>query len=75
MGKKWKQTSKGSEISSDAELVLLREVERQVGLIRRVAEVLRDRRHPGINPNKGRIIQADAIFLKKFATTLVYEKR
>jgi hypothetical protein len=37
----------GGEVSSDAGLLLLREVERQVGLIGRVAEVLRDRRHPG----------------------------
>ena len=46
-GKKVEADFQGGEVSSNAGLILLREVERQVGLIRRVAEVLRDRRHPG----------------------------
>jgi len=46
-GKKVKADFQGGEVSSDAGVLFLREVERQVGLIRRVAEVLRDRRHPG----------------------------
>jgi len=46
-GKKVEADFQGGEVSSDAGVLFLREVERQVGLIRRVAEVLRDRRHPG----------------------------
>ena len=45
--KKIEADFKGSEVSSDAGLLLLREVERGVGLFHRIAEVLRDRRHPG----------------------------
>ena len=46
-GKKVEADFRGGEVSSDAGLLFLREVERQVGLFHRVAEVLRDRRHPG----------------------------
>lgn len=46
-GKKMETDFQGGEVSSDDGLLLLREVERQVGLFHRIAEVLRDRRHPG----------------------------
>ncbi len=46
-GKKVEADFQGGEVSSDAGLLFLREVEREVGLIHRMAEVLRDRRHPG----------------------------
>jgi hypothetical protein len=46
-GKKVEADFEGGEVSSDAGVLFLREVERQVGLISRVAEVLRDHRHPG----------------------------
>jgi hypothetical protein len=46
-GKKIEADFNGGEVSSDAGLLFLREVERRLGLIRRIAEVLRDRRHPG----------------------------
>jgi hypothetical protein len=36
----------GGEISSDAGLLFLRETESQLGIIQRMADVLRDRRHP-----------------------------
>jgi hypothetical protein len=37
----------GGEVSSDAGLLFLREVENQVGLISKMTDSLRDRRHPG----------------------------
>jgi hypothetical protein len=37
----------GGDVSSDAGLLFLREVESRTGIIRRIAEVLPDRRHPG----------------------------
>jgi hypothetical protein len=37
----------GGEVSSDAGLLFLREVENQIGLISKLADSLRDRRHPG----------------------------
>ena len=46
-GKKVEADFQGGEVSSDAGLLFLREVEREVGLFHRVAEVLRDRRHAG----------------------------
>lgn len=46
-GKKLEADFEGGEVSSDAGLLFLREVERQISLIHRMAEVLRDRRHPG----------------------------
>jgi len=45
-GKKIQADFEGGEVSSDAGLLFLREVERQSGAIGRIAEVLRDRRHP-----------------------------
>jgi len=44
-GKKIQADFEGGEVSSDAGLLFLREVERGNGIIRRIAEVLRDRRH------------------------------
>ena len=46
-GKKIEADFNGGEVSSDGGILFLREVEREVGLIRRISEVLRDRRHPG----------------------------
>jgi len=46
-GKKIEADFNGGEVSSDGGILFLREVEREVGLIRRIGEVLRDRRHPG----------------------------
>ena len=37
----------GGEVSSDAGLLFLREVENRPGLISKMAVTLRDRRHPG----------------------------
>lgn len=45
-GKKVEADFDGGEVSSDAGLLFLREVERRRGIIRRIAKVLRDRRHP-----------------------------
>jgi len=38
---------KGGEITSDAGSLFLREVEKQTGIIRRIADVIHDNRHPG----------------------------
>jgi hypothetical protein len=46
-GKKIQADFNGGEISSDAGLLFLREVEDRIGLIRRMADSLRDRRHLG----------------------------
>ena len=46
-GKKLEVDFDGGEVSSDAGVLLLREVERRTKLLDRVAKVLRDRRHPG----------------------------
>ena len=45
-GKKIQVDFDGGEVSSDAGLLFLREVERRSGIIRRMAEALPDRRHP-----------------------------
>jgi hypothetical protein len=37
----------GGEVSSDAGLLFLREVENRIGIIRKIADIIRDRRHPG----------------------------
>ena len=37
----------GGEVSSDAGLLFLREVENRMGLISKMADSLHDRRHPG----------------------------
>ncbi|MBM3294950.1 MAG: hypothetical protein FJY82_10545, partial [Candidatus Aminicenantes bacterium] len=46
-GKKIAADFDGGQVTSDAGVLLLREVERRLGLIRRVAKIIRDRRHPG----------------------------
>jgi len=46
-GKKVEVDFNGGQVSSDAGWLLLRETEDKLGLIRRMSEVLRDRRHPG----------------------------
>jgi hypothetical protein len=53
----------GGEVSSDAGLLFLREVENRVGIVRKIASIIRDRRHPGyvkhqfLNLLKQRIFQ------------------
>ena len=37
----------GGEVSSDAGLLFLRVVENRIGIIRKIADIIRDRRHPG----------------------------
>jgi hypothetical protein len=37
----------GGEVSSDVGLLFLREIENRIGLIRKMTDSLRDRRHPG----------------------------
>jgi hypothetical protein len=46
-GKKIEADFDGGQVTSDAGVLLLREVERRLGLIRRIAKIVRDRRHPG----------------------------
>jgi hypothetical protein len=46
-GKKLEVDFAGGEVSSDAGVLFLREVERRLRLLERVAKILRDRRHPG----------------------------
>jgi len=45
--KKIQADFEGGQISSDAGLLFLREVENQIGLISKITDSLRDRRHPG----------------------------
>ena len=45
-GKKVEADFNGGEVTSDAGLLFLRETESKLGLISRIADVLRDRRHP-----------------------------
>jgi len=45
--KKIEADFKGGEISSDAGVLFLREVENRIGLVSRMTDSLRDRRHPG----------------------------
>lgn len=45
-GKKVEADFDGGEVSSDAGVLFLREVERRIGIIRRIAAVLHDHRHP-----------------------------
>jgi len=46
-GKKLEVDFDGGEVSSDAGVLFLREVERRMKLLDRVAKILHDRRHPG----------------------------
>ena len=46
-GKKVVADFNGGEVSSDAGLLFLRELESKIGIIRRIADVIKDRRHPG----------------------------
>jgi hypothetical protein len=46
-GKKLEVDFDGGEVSSDAGVLFLREVERRMRLLDRVAKILHDRRHPG----------------------------
>jgi hypothetical protein len=46
-GKKIEADFDGGQVTSDTGVLLLREVERSTDLIRRIAKIIRDRRHPG----------------------------
>jgi hypothetical protein len=46
-GKKVDVDFDGGEVTSDAGLLFLREVEKRIGVIRRVSEAVHDNRHPG----------------------------
>ncbi len=46
-GKKVQAASDGGQVSSDGGLLLLREIELRLGLIARIANAIRDHRHPG----------------------------
>ena len=51
-GKKVAVDFKGGEVSSDAGLLFLRETESDIGLIKRVAGAIHDKRHPGYVKHK-----------------------
>jgi len=52
----------GGQVTSDAGVLLLREVERRLGLIRRVAKIIRDRRHPGYTRHSIRKMLSQRVF-------------
>jgi len=52
----------GGQVTSDAGVLLLREVERGLGLIRRIAKILRDRRHPGYTRHSLREMLSQRVF-------------
>jgi len=47
INKKIEADFNGGEVSSDAGVLFLREVENRIGLISKMTDSLRDRRHPG----------------------------
>lgn len=61
-GKKIEVDFDGGRVTSDAGVLLLREVERRLQLIRRVAQVLRDRRHPGYTRHSIREMLSQRVF-------------
>lgn len=61
-GKKIEADFDGGQVTSDAGVLLLRELERRLGLIRRVAKILRDRRHPGYTRHSLREMLAQRVF-------------
>lgn len=67
-GKKVQADFDGGEVSSDAGLLFLREVERQSGAIGRISGVLRDRRHPSyITHPLGELLKAVSSFVGDLA--------
>lgn len=61
-GKKIEADFDGGQVTSDAGVLLLREVEHRLGLIRRIAKIVRDRRHPGYTRHSIRQMLAQRIF-------------
>jgi hypothetical protein len=61
-GKKIEVDFDGGQVTSDAGVLLLREVERRLGLIRRVAKIIRDRRHPGYTRHSIREMLSQRVF-------------
>jgi len=61
-GKKIEADFDGGQVTSDAGVVLLREVERRLGLIRRIARIIRDRRHPGYTRHSIREMLCQRVF-------------
>jgi len=61
-GKKIEADFDGGRVTSDAGVILLREVERRLGLIRRIAEILRDRRHSGYTRHSLREMLSQRVF-------------
>jgi len=52
----------GGEITSDAGLLFLREVEKQIGIIRRLADVIHDNRHPSYVKHKTYTLLRQRVF-------------
>ena len=61
-GKKIEADFDGGQVTSDAGVLLLREVERRLGLIRRIARIIRDRRHPGYTRHSIRKMLSQRVF-------------
>jgi len=52
----------GGEVTSDAGLLFLREVDKQIGVVRRVAEALHDHRHPGYVQHEIELLVRQRVF-------------
>ena len=52
----------GGEVSSDAGLLFLREVENRIGITSKIADIIRDRRHPGYVKHQFRDLLKQRIF-------------
>lgn len=61
-GKKIEADFDGGQVTSDAGVLLLREVERRLGLIHRIAKIIRDRRHPGYTRHSIREMLSQRVF-------------
>ncbi len=61
-GKKIEADFDGSQVTSDAGVLLLREVECRLGLIRRIAKIIRDRCHPGYTRHVIREMLSQRVF-------------
>lgn len=61
-GKKVQVDFNGGEVSSDSGLLFLREVESNLGIIRRIVDALRDRRHPSYVKHELKEITTQRVF-------------
>lgn len=61
-GKKVIADFNGGDVTSDAGLLFLREVESKAGIIRRIADILPDRRHPGYVQHSIRQLLTQRVF-------------